>query len=182
VRFLNENAFTTPQFVIKPDLLRRMEPSGTMDRIQQAQARVLNTLLSPDRFARLVEQAAVDKGDVYQPTQFLADLRGGIWRELNGGAPAVDAFRRNMQRAYLETFDARIHAATTGDEMRALLKNELRTLDRQISGVMGATRDAATRAHLQDARDQIARTLDPTVPRPAPPAGAAGGRGGGAGR
>ena len=179
VRFLNENAFTTPAFVIKPDLLRRMEPSGTMDRIQGAQARVLNTLLSPDRFARLVEQAAVDKGDVYQPTQFLADLRGGIWRELNGGAPVIDAFRRNMQRAFLETFDARIHAANTGDEMRALLKSELRTLDRQISGVMGATRDAATRAHLQDARDQIARTLDPTVPRPAPPA-AAGGRGGGA--
>ncbi|HEX6324033.1 MAG TPA: zinc-dependent metalloprotease [Vicinamibacterales bacterium] len=181
VRFLNENAFTTPAFVIKPDLLRRMEPSGTMERIQQAQSRVLNTLLNPDRFARLVEQAAVDKGDVYQPTQFLADLRSGIWRELNGGAPAVDAFRRNMQRAYLETFDARIHAASTGDEMRALLKSELRTLDRQISGVMGATRDAATRAHLQDARYQIARTLDPTVPRPAPAAPAGGGRGGGAG-
>ncbi|HUF23033.1 MAG TPA: zinc-dependent metalloprotease [Vicinamibacterales bacterium] len=182
VRFLNDNAFTTPQFVIKPDLLRRMEPSGTMDRIQGAQTRVLNTLLSPDRFARLVEQAAVDKGDVYQPTQFLADLRSGIWREVfASSAPNVDAFRRNMQRAYLETFDTRIHAANTGDEMRALLKNELRTLDARLSAVQNSTSDAATRAHVRDARDQIERTLDPRVPRPAPAAGAAGGRGIGAG-
>jgi len=182
VRFLNENAFTTPQFVIKPDLLRRMEPSGTMDRIQQAQSRVLNTLLAPDRFARLVEQAAVDKGDVYQPTQFLADLRSGIWKEVYAGSNVIDPFRRNIQRAYLETFDTRIHAATTGDEMRALLKNELRTLDQRLRGF--APGDAATQAHVQDARDQIERTLDPRVPRPAPPAvaGAPGGRGGGAGQ
>ncbi len=181
VKFLNENAFTTPEFVIKPDLLRRMEPSGTMERIQNAQSRVLNTLLNADRFARLVEQSAVDKGDVYKPTQFLADLRNGIWREVYGSrSPMVDAFRRNMQRAYLETFDARVHATTTGDEMRALLKNELRELDGRLAAVMGSTADAATKAHLQDARDQIMRTLDPRVPRPAP-AAAAGGRGGGAG-
>lgn len=182
VRFLNEHAFTTPEFVIKKDILRRMEPSGTMDRIQNAQARVLNTLLAPDRFARLVEQAAVDKGDVYQPTQFLADLRNGIWAEIYAGStPVVDAFRRNMQRAYLETFDARIHAATTGDEMRALLKNELRMLDGRLRAIAASARDAATQAHVQDARDQIERTLDPRVARPAPAAPAAGGRGVGAG-
>nr|MDQ3071623.1 zinc-dependent metalloprotease [Acidobacteriota bacterium] len=182
VRFLNENAFVTPMFVIKPDLLRRMEPSGTMDRIQQAQGRVLNTLLSADRFARLVEQAAVDKGDVYQPTQFLADLRGGIWKELAASNVNIDAFRRNIQRAYLETFDTRIHAATTGDEMRALLKGELRTLDAQLRTAASSATDAATRAHLQDARDQIERTLDPRVARPAPAAAPAGGRGIGPGR
>ena len=182
VKFLNENAFTTPTFVIKPDLLRRMEPSGTMDRIQQAQSRVLNTLLNADRFARLVEQAAVDKGDVYQPTQFLADLRSGIWKEVYASSsPTVDAFRRNIQRAFLETFDARIHATTTGDEMRALLKNELRTLDTRLAAIQGTTSDAATKAHVMDARDQIMRTLDPRVPRPAP-AAAGGGRGGGAGQ
>ena len=178
VKFLNEHAFVTPDFVIKPDLLRRMEPSGTLDRIQAAQARVLNTLLNADRFARLVEQAAVDKGDVYEPTRFLADLRGGIWREIGERAPAVDAFRRNTQRAYLETFDTRIHTATASDEMRALLKGELRVLDGELARAIERTRDTATRMHLQDARDQIARTLDPTVPRPEPET--PGGRGGGA--
>jgi len=184
VKFLNDNAFTTPEFVIKKDILRRMEPSGTMDRIQQAQTRVLNTLLAPDRFARLVEQAAVDQGDVYQPTQFLADLRSGIWKEIYASSsPVVDAFRRNMQRAYLEAFDSRIHGTTTGDEMRALMKNELRMLDSRLGAIASSTRDAATLAHVRDARDQIERTLDPRVPRPAPAAGAApGGRGGGAGR
>ena len=183
VKFLNENAFTTPEFVIKKDILRRMEPAGTLARIQQAQTRVLNTLLNAERFERLVEQAAVDKGDVYRPTQFLADLRSGIWSELYAStSPTVDTFRRNMQRSYLEVFDTRIHATATGDEMRALLKNELRMLDQRLASIQSSTRDAATVAHIRDARDQIERTLDPRVPRPAPAAGGAGGgRGVGAG-
>ena len=179
VKFLNANAFTTPDFVIKPELLRRMEPSGTLDRIQAAQRRVLNTLLNADRFARLVEQAAVDKGDVYEPVAFLADLRDGIWRELGANAPVIDAFRRNTQRAYLDVFDTRIHEEDTGDEMRALLKGELRTLDAMAGRAIERTRDAATRMHLLDVRDQVARTLDPRVPRAEPEAPA--GRGGGAG-
>jgi len=165
VKFLNDNAFTTPAFVIKPELLRRMEPSGTLDRIQTAQRRVLNTLLNANRFARLVEQAAVDKGDVYEPVAFLADLRDGVWRELGANAPVIDTFRRNTQRAYLDVVDTRIHDEDTGDEMRALLKGELRTLDAMTARAIARTRDAATRMHLLDVRDQIARTLDPRVPR-----------------
>ena len=176
VKFLSEHAFTTPDFVIKPELLRRMEPSGTLDRIQGAQHRVLGTLLNANRFARLVEQAAVDKGDVYEPVAFLADLRDGIWRELGANAPVIDPFRRNTQRAYLDVFDARIHDEETGDEMRALLKGELRTLDAMAGRAIERTRDTATRMHLLDVRDQVARTLDPRVPRAEPEA--PGGRGG----
>ena len=176
VKFLNDYAFTTPDFAIKQDLLRRMEPSGTLDRIQGAQRRVLDTLLNADRFARLVEQAAVDKGDVYEPVAFLADLRDGIWRELGANAPAIDPFRRNTQRAYLDVFDTRVHDEDAGDEMRALLKGELRTLDAMAGRALARTRDAATRMHLLDVRDQIARTLDPRVPRAGP--AAPGGRGG----
>src|SRR5439155_1075662 len=37
VRFLNDNAFATPTWAIKPDLLRRIEPTGMLDRVKAAQ-------------------------------------------------------------------------------------------------------------------------------------------------
>src|SRR6185295_3888795 len=55
-RFLLANAFVTPAFLIQPDLLRRMEPVGVMNRMRAAQTTVLNSLLQTDRLARLAEQ------------------------------------------------------------------------------------------------------------------------------
>ncbi|MFN2530518.1 MAG: zinc-dependent metalloprotease, partial [Pyrinomonadaceae bacterium] len=46
VRFLNENAFATPTWALKPDILRRIEPSGALQRVNTAQERVLTSLLS----------------------------------------------------------------------------------------------------------------------------------------
>ena len=39
----------------------------------------------------------------------------------------------------------------------------MRVLDRDLASAIGRTNDRMTRAHLQDARDQIRRMLDPTV-------------------
>jgi hypothetical protein len=40
-----------------------------------------------------------------------------------------------------------------------LIKDEMRTLDRELAAAIGRTNDRTTRAHLQDARDEIARML-----------------------
>ena len=55
VAFLNQNAFATPTWALKPDILRRIEPNGALDRVRTAQGRVLNSLLSSARIARMVE-------------------------------------------------------------------------------------------------------------------------------
>jgi hypothetical protein len=59
VRFLGDNAFATPRMLIRPDVLRRMEPSGELDRIRNAQMSILTPLLSPARLERLVEQESI---------------------------------------------------------------------------------------------------------------------------
>ena len=46
VAFLNENAFATPTWALKPEILRRIEPNGALDRVRTAQGRVLASLLS----------------------------------------------------------------------------------------------------------------------------------------
>ena len=66
VRFLSENAFAVPAWMINPEILRRIEPNGALDRIKFAQQVVLTQLLNSSRFARLVEQEAID-GDSTRP-------------------------------------------------------------------------------------------------------------------
>ena len=51
VKFLLDNAFKVPAWAINPEILRRIEPVGLLDRIEASQTRVLNSLLSSPRVA-----------------------------------------------------------------------------------------------------------------------------------
>jgi hypothetical protein len=165
VQFLIDNGFRTPTFLVNVDLLRRIEPVGVVARLRAAQTSLLNAALQSSRLDRLVEQSALDPA-AYSPLQFLTDLRAGIWSELRTPAKPIDIYRRNVQRAYLETIDNRLNGGPSpSDEVRALLKGELRALDREIATALGAATDAATKRHLQDARDMIAQSLDPRAMR-----------------
>jgi hypothetical protein len=175
VRFLLNNAFTTPMFLVQPDLLRRMEPAGAINRVRNAQSSVMNSLLQPDRLTRLVEQGTVDGAGTYTAPQFLADLRRGIWSELTTPTRPIDQFRRNVQRVYLDALDARLNNASPPPEVRALLRGELRSVRADILKTLPAVTDRQTRLHLEDARDQIDEILDPRAMRDS---GGGGGRGG----
>jgi hypothetical protein len=121
------------------------------------------------------------RGVVRRPLlEMLIDLRQGVWGELRSGGVAVDVYRRNLQRAYLEAFDRQLNPADqpitgTGpavaaqrrqqEELRAALMSDvrplLRELDRQAAAAVGRSGDPMTRLHLQDVRAEIARILDP---------------------
>ena len=162
--FLNDHAFTTPTFLVDPEILRRIEPAGALDRIRASQARVLRSLLGAGRLQRLVEQEAMDGGAAYAPTDFLADLRAGLWAELDAPAVRIDAWRRNVQRVYLDLIDERLNGRlAAGGDARPFLRGELRALDRTTGAALARAADRATRLHLEDVRDTIARTLNPPV-------------------
>jgi hypothetical protein len=168
VQFLNANAFTVPSFALQPDILRRIEPAGVLDRLRLAQQRVLTAALAPSRLARLVEQEAIDGRAAYKPTDFLSDLRKGLWRELAAPRVVIDAYRRNTQRLFIDTIADRLNGRQPeSDEARALLRGELRSLGASIRQALPRAADRATRLHLEDAQDQIGRALDPRFPRPA---------------
>jgi hypothetical protein len=172
VRFLLDHAFRVPKWAIDKEILRRIEPVGVLDRVEASQTRVLNSLLSSARVLRLVEQEAIDGPAAYAPLDFLADVRRGIWSEIYSDGPApVDAYRRNLQRAYVDTLSSRVNGAqAASDDARAFFRGELRTLDGDLNTAAQRQTDRATLLHIQDVRTQIARALDPTVQ--GPPAGA----------
>ncbi len=165
IRFLNQNAFQTPDFMIKPEILRRIEPSGVISRIRNSQRSVMNFLLNTNRFTRLVEQEALDP-NAYTPARFLGDLRNGVWSELAEESVRTDAFRRNVQRIYLDLLDARLNGnGSVSDDMRAFLRGQLTILDGEVAASVAQASDQATRFHLEDVRDHIARILDPKFAR-----------------
>jgi hypothetical protein len=57
------------------------------------------------------------------------------------------------------------------DDGRPLARGELRALDQAVRAALPKTTDRATRFHLEDVRDQIAKILDPKFVPPAAPAG-----------
>jgi hypothetical protein len=175
VKFLLDNAFQTPQFMIRPDIVRLIQPTGAIGRVRTAQNSVMNSLLQSARIDRLIEQAATDAA-AYTPVQFLADVRTGIWSELRNPAAPIDAYRRNTQRIYLDTLDNRLNGnVEPSAEVRALIKGELRTLRGQLVAAIPAANDRATRAHLEDSRDTIDEILDPRAMRTRTAAAAPGG-------
>jgi len=178
VRFLLANALTTPELLIRPEIVRRIEPTGTSNRVASAQTSVLNALLQTSRLERLLEQSALDD-EAYEPVEYLTDLREGVWSELGARASAIDPFRRSTQLAYLATVDNRLNGgAAPGPAVRGLLRGELRTLRAELADALPFATDRATRLHLEDARDQIDEMLDPRAMRER---AAAGGRGGASG-
>ena len=169
VAFLNNNAFQTPAMFIRPDILRRIEPSGELTRIKTAQMRVLNTLLANDRLSRLSEQEAIDGAKAYRPVEFFADLRKGVFRELDSQNIRVDAFRRNLQRGYIELLSEKLNGRMpVTDDARPMIRGELRAISSQIAQASPRATDRMTRLHLDDLRDQIAKALDPKFQASAP--------------
>jgi hypothetical protein len=117
-----------------------------------------------------VEQEAIDGAGAYAALDFLADVRKGVFTEIYGGtAQPIDAYRRNLQRAYIETLGSRVNGAQAqSDDVRAFFRGELKTLDTDLQAPRIST-DRATALHVQDLRQQIARALDPSVQAAAAP-------------
>lgn len=182
VDYLVKNAFATPTFLIRPEMTRLFEPEGVMDRIRTSQMSVLNRLLQDARIARMIEIEAEDGANSYHTTEFLASVRHGIWSELGESSVAIDAYRRNLQDGYLEDLAVKVNEHTAGmEEVRALLRAELRSLNTEINSAIPKAANAETRAHLESAKDFIANALDPKIPFVAASAAAGGGGRGGIG-
>ncbi len=183
VKFLNENAFATPTFFLDPELLRRIEVEGAIRRINQQQASVLSGLFNDRRLERVSEFSSIDgrAGGGYSLGELLSDVRGGVWGELSAPSVKIDALRRELQRSYLTQAAAKLNPtaavlpaglppafalqlgpARATSDIKSMFRSELRMLDVDLARSIARAGDRETRAHLEDARDQIKRALDPT--------------------
>lgn len=162
MEFLTEEAFATPEYLLRPDVLRLLEPAGVSDRIMQSQRMMLMQLLSDERIKRMAEIELTHGGEmeVYPVSQMLRDVRTGVWSELNSSRPDVDLFRRNLQRTWVHVIDNRLHSENLSGETRALMRGNLRLIRTQIERSTANAANAETRMHLEDMLDEINKLLD----------------------
>ena len=182
VKFLNENAFTTPTFFLDENILRRIEPTGSVQRISSAQSAILSSLLQNARLVRMQEYAASAKaGDAYTIPDLLTDVRHGLFSEEASGG-TVDIYRRALQRVYVENLNAKLNpppanAAAAGgrgggggrggaaqldpklSDLYPAVRAELKALDGDLKAAEGKTKDGMTKAHIADLRHRIADAL-----------------------
>jgi Met-zincin/Domain of unknown function (DUF5117)/Domain of unknown function (DUF5118) len=197
VKYLVDNAFTPPMWMVDEEILRRIEAVGVLDRIRNSQQAVLNSLMNSARFGRLIEQETLDGSRAYSPVEFLATVRKGVWKELDNPQVKIDAYRRGLQRSYLTLVNNKLNPTAAveapagaaaggrggrgggapGDE-KPMYRAELHSLKNAITAALPKASDPETKAHLEAARDEIDKILDPKFLPPAPAAPAAGGRGG----
>jgi hypothetical protein len=162
VKFLVTNALTTPQSLLLPAILNRIEPSGVADRVLGMQRSVLNGLFNEGRIRRLMDQQALLPGRSYTVSDLVADVQGGVWSELAQANPRIDLYRRNLQRAYVQLMKPVLSGETpTQTELRPIGTGALRELAAQLDRAIPKTTDRETLLHLRDCRAAIERILNP---------------------
>ncbi len=100
VRFLVDEGFTTPEWLLDTEILGRIEPAGISDRVQRLQEGAMDRILDPIRLARLAEAEWLDE-EAYPAAELMDDLQDGLFSELASGG-AIDPARRSLQRAYVD--------------------------------------------------------------------------------
>jgi hypothetical protein len=135
----------------------------------------------------MIENEAFLGDRTYRPADMLDDTRAMVWREVAENR-AIDTFRRNMQRAYLEQAHHLLHEASTDgwtpprggnlrvgsnddpplnadldiaqSDIRPLIRDQLQLLRGELAAALEAgVDDRMTRIHLEDALVRIKATL-----------------------
>ena len=99
VRFLVDEGFSTPEWMLDADILGRIEAGGIADRVQRLQETALDRLLDPVRLGRMTEAAWL-YDEAFEPTEMMAMLTDGVWSEIGAGR-SIDPARRALQRAFV---------------------------------------------------------------------------------
>ncbi len=186
MHFLDAHVFHTPSFLLANSITSRMEPNGSLSRINDAQVRILRSLLDDYKLQRMIEMSSHGVS-AYTVADMLADIRRGIWTELGDSKVAIGVYRRNLQRAYLDQIDAKLNGARNDGvtivmtpspspgprrrrpvdspaamaDARSSMRAEMVALRAAVIQAIPRAADPPTRAHLEDVRVAVDRILDP---------------------
>ena len=171
MQFLQDQLFTTPEWMIDNNILNKIENNGNVERIRGLQVRTLENVLDFGRLGRMIENETLNGKEAYTLTEMMNDLRSGIFSELRSGKK-IDTYRRNLQRAYVDRLEYLLTEEQSGrrnatsvnvsqSDIRAIARAELNTLKRSVRSAIGRTGDTLSRYHLQDLMERIDLILDP---------------------
>lgn len=164
VKFLIDYGLSTPKSLVTPYILSRIEPNGAADLVLSLQRFVVGQLFSETRVKRLMDDQALYGNSAYTIVQLVTDVQNGVWKEIDGPAPVIDLYRRNLQRSYLQLLKPRLVGdGESQSDFRPIVRGALVRLLKKIDLALPKTKDAVTALHLQDSRKELDRILNPKI-------------------
>jgi hypothetical protein len=150
VAFLNTHLFQTPNWLVSNEVLQRIQPAGVLDRVRNLQTGALNRLFDADRLSRIAEAEATQGAAAYSLEDLFEDTRESIFSEIRTRR-ATDAFRRNLQKAYLEKMLDLLQAkdGNLPQDARALAFDTLEDLEEELRKGARNSRDEVSESHFR---------------------------------
>jgi uncharacterized protein DUF4953/uncharacterized protein DUF5117/uncharacterized protein DUF5118 len=162
VRFLNQQLFQTPTWLIDEEILSRIKNGGMVQRIRSLQVRTLNRLLSPALLNRLIENETLHGKQAYSIVDLFRDVHAGIFNELKSGR-TINTYRRNLQLAFVDKLESLMNltdAQYQQSDIKAMARGMLITLQTQTGKNLKRQKDTLSKLHLQELRARIKKILD----------------------
>ena len=175
MQFLHKQLFETPYWMLDKNILSKIKPAGSIEKIRGMQVRTLNDLLSFDRLARVIENEALNGAQAYDLSLLMQQLTSGLWEEVKQGK-TPDTYRRNLQRAHVERLgyllaeeqklsanqrrSGRVTAINVSQsDIRAAARFELKKLHKLVKSKSKSAK-AINKAHLEDMLSRISKLLE----------------------
>jgi len=178
VNWLNAQVFTTPKWLLDQSILDNISESPLIV-ISKLQSAALSRVVSTRVLGNLIAAEAADGAVAYKISDLFNDLNASIFTELGQGT-AIDVYRRNLQKAYVDRLIAIISppsaptnslptfgrggGAASSDltasqtDAASVVKGQLRELNKTIKS--NSTSDTLSKYHLEDLSDRIEKALD----------------------
>ena len=152
MKFLDENIFTTPQWLIKKDIFEKTgkTPVKTVEELQNS---VLGRILSPMVLQNMYQMESVEP-NTYSVIELLSDLNASILKKEN-----ADIYRRNLQRNYIDSLIKLVDNRSDKSDISALVRGNLNTIKKELAAK--STSDLVNKYHYEDLVFRIEKALDP---------------------
>ena len=180
VAFLNTQLFTTPKWLLDPNVLSKINPESGVEAIKGMQDATLSSLMAGDRMVRLLETSTASK-DNYSVDELITDLNKGIFSELKGNS-SIDMYRRNVQKLYVDKMiellkpgsttvrsvpvgvtygfnTRRVNLAQT--DLPSIARGQLNALKNDLKMSSSRMTDRMSKYHVLDLISRISEALDP---------------------
>ncbi len=158
LNFLNQQLFKKPTWLVEVPYVYNLTDRPDSYLYTQVD-NIISTsqLLEMARLNRMA-QFSQDFSGTYSPQEYISDLSGMIFEELDKGG-AVDSYRRYVQRRFVTVaLDAVKAPANAMADGRTLLLAQLLDIHKKAAKARGG--DAATKAHWQAIAKQIEDSLE----------------------
>ncbi|WP_431471772.1 zinc-dependent metalloprotease [Nonlabens sp. SCSIO 43208] len=162
VQWLIENVFETPEWLVRPEILKNINESGYTDRVRSLQSRYLSSLLSYDRLGRMIDAKAMDDS-AYSVVELMQDLNNGIFKNIQ-----PDVYERNLQKAYVDRLielmtneKPRASFNVTQSDVPSIVRGQLNEIKKIARRNNARTSNKVVSFHYEDLIARIERTLDP---------------------